>query len=103
MNNKQTKLLTTLISRRTGIDRRWIPSSDHQPERRRGMDRRSVKRQAQGVLPELSAAGENQARFPEINDGIDNRKEKSASVQFERKGFSPLPDTMSKGESPSET
>ena len=30
-----------LKSRRTGIDRRWIPSENHQPERRGGTDRRS--------------------------------------------------------------
>ena len=30
-----------LESRRTGIDRRWIPSENHQPERRGGKDRRS--------------------------------------------------------------
>ena len=32
---------SVLISRRTGIDRRWIPSEGHQPERRRGGDRRT--------------------------------------------------------------
>lgn len=33
-----------LISRRTGIDRRWIPSEGHQPERRRGGDRRTHRK-----------------------------------------------------------
>lgn len=67
------------------------------------MDRRSIKKPAPGGLPELRVAGESQARFPELNDGIDDHKGKSASVQFERKGFSPLPETMSKEEPLPET
>ena len=35
---------SVLISRRTGIDRRWIPSKGHQPERRRGGDRRADRK-----------------------------------------------------------
>jgi hypothetical protein len=34
------------ISRRTGLDRRWIPSPDHHPERRSGKDRRSRRKRA---------------------------------------------------------
>ena len=33
-------------SRRTGLDRRWIPSTNHHPERRRGEDRRSVRKRS---------------------------------------------------------
>mgnify|MGYP001039386809 CR=1 FL=1 len=35
----------TSVSRRTGLDRRWIPSPDHQPERRSGVDRRQSQQQ----------------------------------------------------------
>jgi hypothetical protein len=34
------------ISRRTGLDRRWITSAGHQPERRRGGDRRTQKKRS---------------------------------------------------------
>ena len=40
---KQTP--STSVSRRTGLDRRWIPSPDHQPERRSGVDRRQSQQQ----------------------------------------------------------
>jgi hypothetical protein len=45
---KQNALMqpSVLISRRTGIDRRWIPSEGHQPERRRGGDRRTDRKRA---------------------------------------------------------
>jgi hypothetical protein len=32
--------------RRTGLDRRWIPSKNHHPERRRGGDRRAVQQRS---------------------------------------------------------
>jgi len=34
------------VSRRTGIDRRWIPSDNHQPERRGGADRRAKRKRS---------------------------------------------------------
>jgi hypothetical protein len=40
MGNKPSKPSTPLISRRTGIDRRWITSIGYHPERRSGKDRR---------------------------------------------------------------
>jgi hypothetical protein len=62
------------------------------------MDRRSINKRPLRVLPDLSGADENRARFPEINEGTDTRKEKKASLPFDRKGFSPLPETVSKKE-----
>lgn len=41
MNRKKNPSAPTVVSRRTGIDRRWIPSAHHQPERRQGTDRRA--------------------------------------------------------------
>jgi hypothetical protein len=43
MTKAQTSKTTPVISRRSGIDRRWIPSQNHQPERRRGKDRRKTR------------------------------------------------------------
>lgn len=40
-NPNRNRATTPAETRRTGIDRRWIPSQDHQPERRRGKDRRA--------------------------------------------------------------
>ena len=40
MGKKQTEPTTPLISRRTGIDRRWITTIKYYPERRSGKDRR---------------------------------------------------------------
>ena len=53
MGKKQSSPSTSRISRRTGIDRRWIPSGDHHPERRSGKDRRS--RQDRPFLAPLDA------------------------------------------------
>jgi hypothetical protein len=98
MNKDQTNRPTALISRRTGIDRRWIPSSGHHPERRRNTDRRSVRDRSAAVLPELKGVAENKDLFPEIRTGKKNREEKNVSLPFDRKGFSPLSETMSKRE-----
>lgn len=40
-----TKAITR-VTRRTGLDRRWIPSTDHQPERRHGGDRRTIRQRS---------------------------------------------------------
>ena len=43
MGKKQTKPTSSpFISRRTGIDRRWITTVSYYPERRSGKDRRST-------------------------------------------------------------
>jgi hypothetical protein len=43
MNKSQNSNSTPFVSRRSGFDRRWIPSQNHQPERRRGKDRRNIR------------------------------------------------------------
>lgn len=40
MGKEQINTSTPTMSRRTGIDRRWIASPGHHPERRSGKDRR---------------------------------------------------------------
>ncbi len=47
---KQVK--RTRVSRRTGLDRRWIASPNHQPERRSGVDRRQSKPQTLDAILE---------------------------------------------------
>ena len=46
MKNDPTGKPNRLISRRTGLDRRWIPSADHHPERRHGQDRRTIRKRS---------------------------------------------------------
>jgi hypothetical protein len=62
---KQNALMqpSVLISRRTGIDRRWIPSEGHQPERRRGGDRRTDRKRA--LDQQLIADDETHQQDPE--------------------------------------
>jgi hypothetical protein len=43
MKKAQSSKPTPFVSRRSGFDRRWIPSQNHQPERRRGKDRRKIR------------------------------------------------------------
>jgi len=45
-NPKSNQSTAPLSSRRTGIDRRWIVSQNHQPERRRGTDRRAERKRS---------------------------------------------------------
>jgi len=72
MTQKKNDHLNTRMSRRTGLDRRWIPSVGHQPERRRGVDRRKTRkrsftdpflpeasRQETAVLPDVAADPSN--------------------------------------------
>lgn len=63
MNDNQTNKSTVMNTRRTGLDRRWISSSGHQPERRRGKDRRSTGKRAFAGFPRLNGAGETRERF----------------------------------------
>ncbi len=55
----------TSVSRRTGLDRRWIPSPDHQPERRSGVDRR----QSQKQTPEPDSESEPEASPADASAG----------------------------------
>lgn len=67
MKKNQTRKPTTLISRRTGLDRRWIPSVDHQPERRRGRDRRILRKRSFLEPIELNRPAQSSVAFPEID------------------------------------
>ncbi len=43
---KKEKPSVSIFSRRTGIDRRWIPSVGYHPERRKGKDRRHASKRS---------------------------------------------------------
>jgi hypothetical protein len=94
MGNNQTKPSSASISRRTGIDRRWIPSIGYYPERRRGKDRRS--NQKRSFLTPIDSTDEDSRNIPFPNDHS-NRKwydtNRSESVISE-KSASRAPDTV---------
>jgi len=66
--------------RRAGFDRRWIPSKNHHPERRRGGDRRAVQKRSfseplvpdapgkTDVLPAGSEVPESESPVTEPNE-----------------------------------
>lgn len=76
------------ITRRTGIDRRWIHSANHQPERRRNRDRRTVRTRSFLESFEANGVAENTEPFPEIDIQASRPDENLADVPFEEKGFS---------------
>lgn len=98
MNKKQTCTPHTLISRRTGLDRRWIHSSDHQPERRRRGDRRTIRRRSVSEPLELGATAENKELFPEINLDESKPEGKKPALSFDEKGFPVSSEPISKWE-----
>ena len=65
-NPKSNESTVPAASRRTGIDRRWIVSHNHQPERRRGTDRRAERKRSyndQLVLDEPEKDGRSNIGF----------------------------------------
>jgi hypothetical protein len=66
MTQKKNDHHATRKSRRTGLDRRWIPSTGHQPERRRGVDRRKTRKRSftDPFLPEASR--QETAALPDV-------------------------------------
>jgi hypothetical protein len=92
MNDNQTNTPNTMNTRRTGLDRRWISSSGHQPERRRGKDRRSAGKRAFAGFPQLNGAGESRERFP------GNPSEIKETVPSNENGFTPAAEIVPKRE-----
>jgi len=63
----------TIPCRRTGLDRRWIPSGNHHPERRRGGDRRAVKQRSFSdplVLDAPEKPGHSTAEFESASESL---------------------------------
>ncbi|WP_319404564.1 hypothetical protein [uncultured Desulfosarcina sp.] len=79
---------STTISRRTGIDRRWIPSANHQPERRRSRDRRTIGNRSFLEPFELNGTEETRKLFPEIKFPTSRPEMTDAPFSFDEKGFS---------------
>ena len=75
-------------TRRTGLDRRWIPSANHQPERRRRMDRRTIRNRSFQEPFESKGVEGNSEPFPEINIQTSQPEVKHAALPFDEKGFS---------------
>ena len=98
MNDDQTNTPTSRNTRRTGLDRRWISSSGHQPERRRGEDRRSTGKRAFAGFPRLSGEGDSRARFPGSPFEIKEPGEKNESVPSNENGFTPAEEIVPKRE-----
>ena len=76
------------ISRRTGLDRRWIPSANHQPERRRSRDRRTIRNRSFLEPFESKGVEENSELFPEINIQTSQPEAKILALPFDEKGIS---------------
>ena len=67
MSQKKTHTSVLPVSRRTGIDRRWIASDDHRPERRRGRDRRTTRKRSLSDPLVSNEPDEKRDPFPEID------------------------------------
>jgi len=75
------------ISRRTGLDRRWIPSANHQPERRRSRERRMIRNRSFLEPFDSNGADENSAVSSEINTQTIQTEVKNPALAFDKEGF----------------
>jgi hypothetical protein len=98
MNDNWTNTSTAMNTRRTGLDRRWISSSGHQPERRRGKDRRSREKRAFAGFPKLNGAGENRERFSDNPFEIKETGAKNETVPSNENGLPPAAEIVPKRE-----
>ena len=97
MGKNQTKPSTSFISRRTGIDRRWITTIAYHPERRSGEDRRS--NQYHLFLAPIDSSDQNENdqgnSFPESHSAdVSTNAEKSEGIISEQP-FPRIPETAS--------
>jgi len=93
MNKNKPSNPTT---RRTGLDRRWIPSANHQPERRRRRDRRTIRNRS-FLEPFASKKVEkNSEPFPEINIQARQPEVKTLALPFDEKRLSEPRETIFK-------
>ena len=96
MNKDQPGKRNASSSRRTGLDRRWIPSANHQPERRRSHDRRTIRNRSFLEPLELNGAAENRELFPEITIQARQPEVKDSALSLDENGFSPNREIVSK-------
>lgn len=85
MNKNKPRNPTT---RRTGLDRRWIPSANHQPERRRSTERRTIRNRSFLEPFESKGEGENSELFPEIKVQTSRPEAKHTALPLDEKGYS---------------
>lgn len=84
------------ITRRTGLDRRWIPAENHQPERRRSKDRRTIINRS-FLEPFVSKGVEESSElFPEINVQTIQPEGKILALPFDEKRLSEPQETVFK-------
>ncbi len=83
-------------TRRTGLDRRWIPSANHQPERRRRRDRRTIRKRSFLEPFESKGVEENSEPFPEINIQARQPEAKILALPFDEKRLSEPQETIFK-------
>ena len=84
-------------TRRTGLDRRWIPSANHQPERRRRRDRRTIRNRS-FLEPFESKGGRRTAsHFPKSISRQDSRRRRSWPCHSMKKDYPSLGKPFSKG------
>lgn len=80
MKAKPKQTPPTSVSRRTGLDRRWIASPDHQPERRSGVDRRHSRPQTLDTVLETESAEPSRQSSPGSDSAIDRSTSTSADA-----------------------
>jgi hypothetical protein len=87
MEKKTANPSIPFLSRRTGIDRRWITTIGHYPERRSGKDRRSAQHRSFLEPIDSDDQADRKIPFPDIvvntaspqgNDSDDVATEKTA-------------------------
>ncbi|WP_372682512.1 hypothetical protein [Desulfosarcina sp.] len=83
-------------TRRTGLDRRWIPAENHQPERRRRADRRTIRNRSFLDPFESTGVEENSELFPEINIPAGQPEAKLLALPFDEEGSSEPQDAVFK-------
>jgi hypothetical protein len=86
MMKEKTLKSPPLRSRRSGFDRRWIPSENHQPERRRGKDRRKTRKRSFLVPLDPEVSESSGTVFPEIDP---DRKTPSSTPSLSVERWSP--------------
>ena len=102
MKHKAISHPSPSISRRTGLDRRWISSTDHRPERRRGGDRREIQKRSFSEPLALYDPQESKVPFPDIDPDPKNAEPDQSNSTFVKRWRPQAPDEMPAGETPEE-
>lgn len=93
MGKNQTKPSTPPISRRTGIDRRWITTLGYHPERRSGKDRRSNQRRSFLSPIELNDQRGQKNPFRDRHNSDESNRAEAPPGEFSAKPLSRVKET----------